>query len=165
MKCVRNRLEIEKSEFCTRYTGTKEELIAAGVAGGVTFPVWPKRTTRNCFRDTPQDQRYGITYRKGGRFTLKRWHDPKESRKEPAPWDPAAFKVSLLGYGRVFSLFLLDQASGACEHFKCGNSKATHRLSAADLDKLRALQCQITNVINKATIERCDGGSLLQLVK
>jgi hypothetical protein len=89
----RSRIEIERREVYDTFSGTREDLIAAGIASEAMFPEWPKRVLWDYqVQGDGQPPGWKVQRIKGGRFVVTRWH---ELRRTPAPWDPDDFRVSV----------------------------------------------------------------------
>ena len=158
----RTRLEIEKGVIWTEYTGTREALIAEGVATPDMFPSGRNTTNSHFGKDVTEGWR--VTRVREERFKVTIMHDRMGQTDAPAPWDPLKFKQKLLRHAAgALDYLILQPAAGDTERHKYG--KATHRLNLKDRKKLLALREQLIHTINQATVERADGGPRLRLLK
>lgn len=146
-------VEIESERIYTEFTGSREALIAGGFATEAMFPEGRKRTKRLLGPGGSWDLKFDTKYLKGGRWTVRRWHEAKEAPRRPIPWDPEKYRAGLLvGARAALQIFVVDIANGESEHKAYGQS--THQLNDTDQQKVAALAEQIVEVIRHAVIER-----------
>ena len=158
----KTRLEIEKGVIWTEYTGTREALIAEGVATPDMFPSGRKTINSHIGKDVTDGWR--VTRLREERFKVTIMHEQATRPDMPAPWDPLTFKQKLLRHAAgALDYMVLQPAAGDTERAKHGT--ATHRLNRRDRQKLLALREQLIHTINHATVERADGRPRLRLLE
>jgi hypothetical protein len=161
-KNPKTRLEIEKGVIWTEYTGTREALIAEGVATSDMFPIGRKTINSHLGNDVTEGWR--VTRLREERFRVTIMHERAARPDAPAPWDPLTFKQKLLRHAAgALDYMILQPAAGDTEKEKYGT--ATHRLNVKDRQKLLALREQLIHAINQATVERVDGRPRLRLLE
>ena len=161
-KNPKTRLEIEKGVIWTEYTGTREALIAEGVATPDMFPSGRKTISSHLGSDVTEGWR--VTRIREERYKVTLMHEPAARSETLAPWDPLTFKQKLLRHAAgALDYMILQPAAGDSEREKYGT--ATHRLNVKDRQKLLALREQLMHAINHATVERVDGRPRLRLLK
>lgn len=150
LRVISAGIEKEESSSWTRYTGTKEKLIAAGVATEDMFPIWPKRVKDNYGPDTTLEDKYSTKYIKGGRYQLRRYHEYRELPKRPPAWNPATFRAELQRQAGAFLGMLIDESVGRFEQSAYG--RCVHRLSEQDVTDLRQMREVFMNRIAKSRV-------------
>ncbi len=70
-------IKVERREMYDSYTGTQEALTAAHLASEGMFPVWPTRVKYHLGPDIPTEEYWRIERRRGARFELRCWHEPR----------------------------------------------------------------------------------------
>ena len=121
-QCSTTPIEIIRADSGTwsTYTGSKEQLIAAGFANESFFPVGKKRTKSRPHGDTGRF--WSIKQIKGGIFTLRKDH---EYQPLPQPKDvqyscPAIFKDKAIGSAVFFLGAVMNKLSGNAEYSEYG---------------------------------------------
>ena len=71
-------LQIEIQDRWTKFTGTRQDLVAEGVVSEAHFPVPPKRVKRTHGPDTPSGEDVCVRRIPQGRFEVLRYHPPTE---------------------------------------------------------------------------------------
>jgi hypothetical protein len=115
LRAMHSKLEIERQDCYTRYTGTREDLIAEGVASDDMFLEWSRRTKKQFSPGMVGEPAWKVAYKKGSRFAVTLWHADRESPLEPAPWNPADFKRGLSLQAGVMMNFFIQDATGRHE--------------------------------------------------
>lgn len=152
-KPLKNRLHIEEGDVWTEYTGSREDLIAGGIATPGMFPEGRKQVNSH-FGETLTEN-WIVSRLREERFIVTVMHDRNSGRDRSLPWDPVAFKDKLLRHtAGAFDYMVLQAASGDVEKEKFGT--ITHRLSEKDRHRLSALREQALQIIRQARVERGD---------
>jgi hypothetical protein len=111
-------LVIESFPTCTKYTGTKEQLIDGGFANSDQFPEGKKRLkwylAPGVIHHPDEFQMKKI---KGGRFELKKWHENRVTVTKTDPWLKVSLETNEAGYFN-WSLYGVDDI----EELKHGSS-------------------------------------------
>ena len=79
-------IKVERHEMWDDYTGTQEALITAHLASEAMFPVWPKRVKSHFEPNTRREECWRIERRRGAKFQLRRWHEPREEPLTPGEY-------------------------------------------------------------------------------
>ena len=160
LTAVPSTIEVEGNAYWTAYTGTRADLVAAGIATEEAFPVWPKRKRLHIGRDVPREQWFSIRYIKGGRYRVQ---FDRPMPPDPAPWNPTKYRDEMATWiGSAFDAAIRD-ARGSIEAEIYG--RPTHQLAARDLQQLKALREQALHLIHRASVERAGGERRLRIVQ
>lgn len=149
---IENRIEIEYGEFCTVYTGTREDLIAAGVADKAMFPSGRNQAISNLRPEVPLNRRWITRDIKHGRFEICQWHERRSLPRPPASWNPQAFRENVTRCADASLQALIQKIAGDIEA-EDHDGIATHRFADADQQRIRQLHAQLIDVIRNARIE------------
>lgn len=150
-KSPKNRLHIETGDVWTEYTGTREDLIASGIASQDMFPRGRKQVSSH-FGQTLTES-WIVSRLREERFIVTIMHERDQAANRALPWDPVGYKDKLLRHAAgAFDYMVLQAASGDVEKEKFG--RATHRLSEKDRQRLSALREQALHIIRQARVER-----------
>src|SRR5680860_243416 len=147
LTAVHRDIQTEESPFSTTYTGTREHLVAAGVATADMFPPWPKRKKWSG-SDLPTEVSWHTQYVKGGRYCVARGH---EYRKPPPAWNPATYRAGLRRQVEIFMGILIDGAAGQIERDVYG--RCVHRLADKDIAALRQLREMLLASLAKSVVK------------
>lgn len=119
-------LEVERDRYLDTFIGTKEDLIAAGLAAADMFPVWPKRTKYKTIRPgESMDDHWSVNYIKGGKFVLSLRH-PERKPIEP-PITAIDYRKQIESMTRTLDV-IIELAKGGI----CGNNPAGFHLENVD---------------------------------
>jgi hypothetical protein len=136
--------------YCT-YTGTRDNLIASGIAAATMFPKAPKRVMYGSCSDDSPDDFWKITAAKGGLFQLRVWHKPQISLTSwRQPEKTAALPDTISAHREKLLARVTD-----VERFAQGfliDEDGFYRLSAGDQQKLSEAWTHIRSLIHNATI-------------
>jgi hypothetical protein len=150
-KNCKNRLHVEEGDVWTEYTGTREDLIAGGIATPDMFPKGRKQVSSH-FGETLTEN-WIVSRLREERFIVTLMHDRDVGRDPSRPWNPVAFKDKLLRHtAGAFDYMVLQAAAGDVEKEKFG--RVTHKLSEKDRQRLLALREQALHIIRQARVER-----------
>lgn len=142
LSVVGSNIEIDLTHSdATRYTGTREDLIAAGYATLDMFPEGRKRTKYNLGSDLPDDLQFATHYVKGGRWEVRRWHAPREEREA---WNPDAFRNNTRATAAAVFAVLI----GTIKHGK------THRFTPVDQERIDRGFRDLLDVFAQAEVVR-----------
>jgi hypothetical protein len=151
---------IADSQYWTKYRGTKEALIAAGICTEEQFPVTPKRM-REGDMDSLTDG-WRLRRHKGGVFELMRWHERREKPRPPLRESPEQFREWLAQRARLFvdvdlKLDAVHVDTGEPLTFSEESRKAI--LDAADTlaQTIRSARVETTRRSPKLTVVRVAG--------
>ena len=119
-QCSTTPIEIIRGDSGTwsTYTGSKDQLIAAGFANESFFPEGKKRT--KSWRHGDTGKYWSIKQIKCGRFTLRKDHEyqPLPHPKDERYSCPEIFKDRAIGFaGRILSI-VMDDLNGNVEYSK-----------------------------------------------
>lgn len=161
---IENHIEIQYGEFCTIYIGTKEDLIAAAIAGESMFPTGGNLVISNLRPEVGLNERWITRNIKNGRFEICRWHERKSLPKPPAPWNPQAFRENIIRFIDTIQYALLQRITGNIEA-EDHDGVATHRFAEADQQRIKQLHAQLIAVLQNARIEPAKAAQPLKLME
>ncbi len=96
-------IKIERHEIWDSYTGTQEALIAAHLASEDMFPAWPMRLKYHLGPDIPTEEEWSTERRRGARFELKRWHEPRVPPLTPNEYKEHAVQCAEITLGALLA--------------------------------------------------------------
>ena len=94
-------IKVERREMYDSYTGTQEALIVAHLASEDMFPVWPMRLKYHLGPDIPTEEEWSTERRRGARFELKRWHEPRVPPLTPNEYKEHAVQCAEITLGAL----------------------------------------------------------------
>ncbi len=144
------RFVVSETETFTIYEGSREDLIAEGVATASMFPEGRKRVKDRLGPDIPKRENWITRRLKGNRYRLIRYHEYREPPREPIPWSPGRFKSRVAHSADMYLDLVQNEARGGIEGELYG--RRTHRICREDLDRIRSLSHQLVDAILQARV-------------
>jgi hypothetical protein len=136
----------------TKYTGSKRELISAGIANDPMFPAGRKRMLHSAKDDEFNGYHRWETWRiKGGKFRVEVWRK-NERGVQPVRWKGEAdFRQHVAILVEAVSNMLIQRASGETE--KDSSGTISYRYSTTGLQRLSELLGEVSSLLADGEVE------------